>query len=375
MIKYIIYLDTKIKGALYQTINYFKQGVFDENTLLLYKEYVKIDRLFKKELKKYNINFQSFKRYKDMPNIDGKIVFYLFNAQSNCRIVANRKAKHIFVTHGESNKVSSIKPIIRIYDHIIVAGDLGIDRYLYSEIFYKDDIQRNKVIKMGNTFIGDAKYSYNNFSKAILYAPTWEGGVIEENYSSLDKSLKSFITLNKIMKNHNIQKVYIQPHPNTGHRDIRYIKYLLDGLKYLAKENKNCKIILDGFIFKNIYILLLKFYNNIILSNNKQCKDISFALTDISAMEIQLLSKNIPVYIFSVNEYNLISFNENVTKHYKNYNINNLDLKPIILDKEYKNYSISYQNEQCKKISLNKRIEWLAKYIIFSRCKNDNLPD
>lgn len=366
MNKYIIYIDTKIKGALYQTINYFKQGIFNEDTLLIYKQYSKIDRLFKKELKYNNINFQSFRRYKDMPSIDGKIVFYLFNAQSNCRIVANRKAKHIFVTHGESNKVSSIKPIIRIYDHVIVAGDLGIDRYLYNEIFYKDDIERNRVIKMGNTFIGDAKYCYNDSSKSILYAPTWEGGVIEENYSSLDENLKSFNIIDKIIKTHNIQKVYIQPHPNTGHGDIRYIKYLLDGLKYLAKENKDCKIILDGFIFKNIYRLLLKFYSNIIVFNNMESKNISFALTDVSAMEIQLLSKNIPVYIFNFNKCNLISFNIDTSSHYKEYTLSDLGIETITFDKEYRNYSISYQNEQLKEISLDNRIKWLAKYINFT---------
>ncbi|MDP4360951.1 hypothetical protein QR510_30430, partial [Escherichia coli] len=78
--------------------------------------------------------------------ICSKIVFYLFNAQSNCRIVANRNLIHVFVTHGESHKLASVKPIIRIYDYVVTSGDVGIDRYLKSGIFTPFDIRNGKVI-------------------------------------------------------------------------------------------------------------------------------------------------------------------------------------------------------------------------------------
>ncbi|HFC9748100.1 TPA: hypothetical protein ACF0WE_005095, partial [Escherichia coli] len=145
---------------------------------------------------------------------NGKIVFYLFNAQSNCRIVANRNLIHVFVTHGESHKLASVKPIIRIYDYVVTSGDVGIDRYLKSGIFTPFDIRNGKVIKLGNTFIGHNYFQFDVNSRSAVYAPTWEGGIPEENYSSINNE-----TTHKIIKFCKIKKInilYIQAHPNIG---------------------------------------------------------------------------------------------------------------------------------------------------------------
>ena len=111
----LIYLDNKIYGAIDQLIKYFEDGVFDkQNIEVVFKIYKESYSYYKKTLEKYGIQYLAFKSFAKLDLSKYKVVFYLFNAQSNCRIVANRTAKHIFVTHGESNKISSVKPTLLV---------------------------------------------------------------------------------------------------------------------------------------------------------------------------------------------------------------------------------------------------------------------
>ncbi len=370
MYKYIIYLDTKIMGALYQTIKYFKQGIFGKETLIVYKKYKEIDKKFQKELKKENINFQPFSQYKDIPSLDGKIIFYLFNAQSNCRIVANRNATHIFVTHGESNKISSVKPIIKIYDHVIVSGNLGIDRYLENKLFYADDLKRHKIIKMGTTFIGSANYNYNEQEKTILYAPTWEGGIVEENYSSINKNNNSFKVLDEYSKVNNIEQIIIQPHPNTGHRDKKFNLYLIKGIKYLLSLGYKVTIV----NFNIHWFLKLKLKQTPNFSFSSDTFMVSKAFVDVSAMEVQLIANDIPTYVFFINLNNSMPLNSLLKNHYTKCGIYNFKLnKYDEIYKGIKDYYISYENHELKSVALNKRLEWLKKNLFIIKNKRKDL--
>ncbi|MDT9452034.1 hypothetical protein [Escherichia coli] len=188
---YYIYIDTKIKGAFEQLIRYFQSQVFNNKDCIsvFCKYYKEIEHLAVEVFNKHNITFKFIKKNSDLSFIKGKIVFYLFNAQSNCRVVANRDLIHVFVTHGESHKLASVKPIIRIYDYVITSGDVGVDRYLKSGIFTQYDINNGKVLKLGDTFIGSNIFKYESNSHSLVYAPTWEGGVPEENYCSISMSI------------------------------------------------------------------------------------------------------------------------------------------------------------------------------------------
>src|SRR5690606_6956186 len=121
----------------------------------------------------------------DLDGLREQTVFYLFNAQSNCRLVANRRLKHIFITHGESNKISSIKPITRIYDHVVMSGRLSLSRYYRSGLFDAHDYATRRLVMMGDTFIGRTWLGSVGRTPVLFYAPTWEGGLPAEDYSSL----------------------------------------------------------------------------------------------------------------------------------------------------------------------------------------------
>ncbi len=361
MINKFIYLDSKISGALKQLIDYFNTNIFiKEDTIVIIKLYEE-NHFFFKELIKNNIQFIKVKQYSDLPSLKNSIIFYLFNAQSNCRLVAYREAKHIFVTHGESNKVSSIKPILRIYDYVIVAGDIGILRLLSSNIFTQCDRDNSKIIKMGNTFIGEASYNHDSNSDTILYAPTWEGGIKEENYSSINNNLDSFKFISQYAKKFKIRTIIVQPHPNSGHRNLKYLFYLFQGIKYLQK-NFEVKITHWESNYKQKIALsfLFKKYS-------QRIENISYAFCDISAMEVQLLDKNIPTFVF-FNETKVILPNNKLLKeYYKNIGIYNFESKLLVdkkLQEKIKNLYICYEKDFLEKSNKITALNWLCKKVL-----------
>lgn len=361
---YYIYIDTKILGAIEQLISYFQSNIFSGSACIaVYVKYYKenseiISRIFKRN----NISYKFVKKYSDISFEDGKVVFYLFNAQSNCRMVAFRNVSHVFITHGESNKKSSVKPITRIYDHVVTSGQVGIDRYLKAGIFSKYDIE-DRVIRLGNTFVGQNNYHYDRDSCTLLYAPTWEGGIPDENFSSITQDIHKLLL--KIIKDNNIKKIVIQTHPNLGHRDESYKQFLKRVLTQLTNRDITVFFVKNSISVKD---KLQSIYGGFKYISSSKKMNVSHAVTDISAMEVQLLVKNIPTIVFA----NRLRYKELVIPHKMNSYYSNT---MIFLD-ERSNKSInfhtpedilpyieSYQKDFLKALSFSERVKWLCCYV------------
>ncbi len=317
-----LYLDSKIVGAAQQITEFFKQGVFSEKTTVLLKYYKHPSH--KRILAVFQASGVSVKvvRNSDLDNLTEGIVFYPFNAQSNCRLVANRKLTHIFITHGESNKISSVKPILRIYDYVATAGDAGIDRLLQHKIFTPCDIEQGRLIKTGDTFIGKTGLNAEAEEKVIFYAPTWEGGVPNENYSSLCNIRLVSQYLLQACRHYHLNHVVIRPHPNTGHRLDEYQQNLWQ----LINELRNRKIQVSLYIGQikfNFWqkIRLSKIDVRLIGQLSSFAAELAFC--DLSAIETQLLNEQIPYYIFGTEKHYTTLFYK---KHNEIYQQSFLDI-------------------------------------------------
>lgn len=362
---YYIYIDTKILGTVRQLLSYFQTGVFDTNACIsVYVKYYKENsEIISKIFDDKNIPYRFIKRYSDISFQDGKVVFYLFNAQSNCRMVAFRNVSHVFITHGESNKKSSVKPITRIYDHVVTSGQVGIDRYLKAGIFTEYDIENNRVIRLGNTFVGQNNYRYNEGSHTLLYAPTWEGGVPDENFSSINNSIDRLLL--KVVRDQSIKKLVIQTHPNLGHRDENYKKSLKLLLSKLVKQNLSVLVIKNKISVRDKIQAVYGGFRYISSSNEIS---VSHAITDISAMEVQLLVKNIPTTVLANRHiYEELVIPNNMALYYSNTMMfleqkdnNSLCFysPEIILS-----YIEGYEDESLERLSFNKRVEWLCRFV------------
>lgn len=359
---YYIYLDTKIVGTAEQLIGYFQAHVFNKDDCInvICKYYKEIEEVFKRIFDHNQIPYKFIHKQSDLSLVKNKTVFYLFNAQSNCRLVANRDLIHIFVTHGESHKLASVKPIIRIYDYVITSGQIGIERYLKSGIFSPYDVASGKLITLGDTFLGDNDFIYNSNSNAIVYAPTWEGGIPEENYCSL--SLKNTLRIIDFCQRYNIKSIYIKPHPNIGHRDIKYkdiLKLSVDsfqqhGLKVIINKNRPNPPWYD-FLYS--------------LRNKKEIKiEVKHAITDISAMEMQFINKKIPCTVLidnnfasksliptKLNEYYATVFS--LEASLIEFHSNSIKIRDELL-----NYFITYPSSEIKNYTFRERVSWLCDY-------------
>lgn len=335
---YYIYLDSKIVGTAKQIVTFFENRVFShENTLVLIKKYKdKSNRKIEEIFRQYHISYK-FVLAKDLDELSEGVMFYPFNAQSNCRAVANRNLTHIFITHGESNKISSIKPIIRIYDYVLTAGQAGIDRFLTHGIFSQCDVDSGRLIKIGDTFIGKTGLSSSG-TRCIIYAPTWEGGVEQENYSSLGEWQYIAKYLLKKIVEYQVDTVLIRSHPNIGHRLHEYSDYLFSLIKLLKYREINVVVFAPNLTltwwqkFKWMS-LKIPFLNSL--------KDFQavFAICDISAIETQLLNENIPYELFmNVHKKNAMLKKQIIYREVDKWS-NNCMLMPVNPD-EYKKYLI-----------------------------------
>lgn len=364
---YYIYLDTKITGALEQLVGYFQTQVFDSNKCIevICKYYKEIADTFQSVFIKHNIPFRFVRKQSDYKLDKGKVVLYLFNAQSNCKLVANRNLVHIFVTHGESHKLASIKPIIRIYDYVVTSGNVGIDRFLKSGVFTPYDVQSGRIITLGDTFLGNNEFHYNFNSNALVYAPTWEGGVPEENYCSLqDVNIKKIINF---CKREVIRYVYIKPHPNLGHRDKNYISQLNLAIKTF-RENGIIVFVCTSKNKKfNIFKFLLTAKNGCVKKIN-DWGAVKFAITDISAMEMQFIRKKIPCLTLIDRKYTNELYipkrlNTYISKTF--FDINDClsyDSDSEKIRDELFDYFITYPSREIAGMSYSDRIQWLCQY-------------
>lgn len=361
-----IYLDTKIIGAAKQIVVFFNTQVFDKaTTTVLIKKYRHRNiKHIQSILTKNNIQ-STIVEDKDLDDLTGGFMFYPFNAQSNCRAVANRKLTHIFITHGESNKVSSVKPIIRIYDYVITAGQAGIDRYLANGIFSQHDVDVGRIIPLGNTFVGKTGLAPKGVGQAVIfYAPTWEGGIEQENYSSLSYTQWVAKSLVNTAKTHQTNTIVIKPHPNTGHRIKTYTNYIYELARQLKDEQ--LQVVVFKPYLKTTWIQSLR-YKNIGITFVNSLADY-YALVgfcDVSAVETQLLNEDIPYYLFLSKTTHRELFDIHHYQPSQIIDLSNINHHTISLMPLSYNMALKYTliNQDISAVALNQRINFLLNQI------------
>ena len=68
-----------------------------------------------------------------------RVALYPANTIKNMHLLREPGIKHVFIGHGDSDKVSSINPFTRVYDEVWVAGRAGRDRWARARVGVRDD--------------------------------------------------------------------------------------------------------------------------------------------------------------------------------------------------------------------------------------------
>lgn len=367
-----LYVDSSYRQSLEQVLPFFDAGPFaTDTTELIFRRHRKSLAHFRGACEDRGICHRSFRRMGDMPKPAGSLVLYPFNAQSNCRMCTNRRVRHVFVGHGESEKAASHKPILRIYDHVIVAGALACRRLVQSGIFTQYDVDRGRIIRLGDTFVQGVDLLRPDPHGAVLYAPTWEGGLDAENYSSIQDGL-GFRIAAETAAELGTRRIVIKFHPNTGARRYDYLRECYRGLVRLRSAGFDVQVV-DRDLNPRLAIFLRLFARSSL--ERPGSVGVRLALVDLSGLAAVCLKQEIPHLVLRAADRMGACIPPCLEEIYQIKSIRfgeRLQSTAAVLrryfcadgvERAHKDLTFEYQRPELRSMSPAARLEWLAEHV------------
>ncbi|MDX6275885.1 MAG: hypothetical protein QOJ72_13, partial [Nocardioidaceae bacterium] len=148
-----------------------------------------------------------------------RVALYPSNTGNNIHLLRLPNVMSAFIGHGDSDKSASNNPFSRAYDELWVAGEAGADRYRRSGLGISEAqyrfVGRPQVHSISlEPRLGDEPVP------TVLYAPTWEGVNLDQEYSSV--SAVGTQIVEALLAAEPPVRVVFKAHPFTGQRDAKY---------------------------------------------------------------------------------------------------------------------------------------------------------
>ncbi|WP_406157411.1 hypothetical protein OG806_17655 [Streptomyces sp. NBC_00882] len=150
-----------------------------------------------------------------------RVALYAANVGKNIHLLRVPTMKHVFIGHGDSDKLASVNPFSKAYDEVWTAGRAGRDRYAIADVGVRDeDIvevgrpQLAPIQKGQGTPEGIRGGAADGNCPTVLYAPTWEGWDGDPGNTSLMLAGENIVK--KLLKADPPVRVLYKPHPFTG---------------------------------------------------------------------------------------------------------------------------------------------------------------
>jgi len=150
---------------------------------------------------------------------DIRIVFYVNQNPRNFQMMRYGRCWHVFINHGESDKMYMVTNQFKAYDYSLVAGDAALARL--KRVLWDYDFDK-RAIKIGRPqadhFGGELPYT-PDAREVVLYAPTWEGDRPVAAYGSVATHGVALVTA---LLATGVHRVIYRPHPRSGVVDHAY---------------------------------------------------------------------------------------------------------------------------------------------------------
>ncbi|WP_309103224.1 CDP-glycerol glycerophosphotransferase family protein [Microbacterium sp.] len=150
---------------------------------------------------------------------DIRIVLYVNQNTRNFQMFRYGRRWHVFINHGESDKMYMTTNQYKAYDYALVAGQAARDRL--SRVLWDYDVDR-RAIEIGRPqadhYSGTLPYTPDERT-VILYAPTWEGDRPSAHYGSIATHGEALVNALLATGRH---RVIYRPHPRSGVVDDEY---------------------------------------------------------------------------------------------------------------------------------------------------------
>ncbi|WP_326612263.1 hypothetical protein OIE62_14960 [Streptomyces scopuliridis] len=147
-----------------------------------------------------------------------RVALYAANVGKNIHMLRVPTMKHVFIGHGDSDKLASVNPFSKAYDEVWTAGRAGRDRYALADVGVRDE----DIVEVGRPQLAPiepASGSTKNPIPTVLYAPTWEGWDDSPGNTSLLLAGENIVK--RLLKAERPVRVLYKPHPFTGTRSAK----------------------------------------------------------------------------------------------------------------------------------------------------------
>ncbi|MFC7790035.1 CDP-glycerol glycerophosphotransferase family protein [Microbacterium sp. MAHUQ-60] len=150
---------------------------------------------------------------------DIRVVLYVNQNTRNFQMFRYGRRWHVFINHGESDKMYMTTNQYKAYDYAFIAGQAARDRL--SRTLWDYDIDR-RAIEIGRPqadhYSGMLPYTPDD-RMVVLYAPTWEGDRPSAHYGSIASHGEELMRALLASPRH---RVIYRPHPRSGVVDEKY---------------------------------------------------------------------------------------------------------------------------------------------------------
>ena len=147
-----------------------------------------------------------------------RVTLYAANVGKNIHMLRVPTMKHVFIGHGDSDKLASVNPYSKAYDEVWTAGRAGRDRYALADVGVRDE----DIVEVGRPQLAPIEKgtgSPKNPIPTVLYAPTWEGW--DDNPGNTSLLLAGENIIKRLLKAEQPVRVLYKPHPFTGTRSAK----------------------------------------------------------------------------------------------------------------------------------------------------------
>ncbi|MFB9642087.1 CDP-glycerol glycerophosphotransferase family protein [Agromyces lapidis] len=152
---------------------------------------------------------------------DLHVILYVNQNAKNFQMMRYGRRWHVFVNHGESDKMYMTTNQFKAYDYALIAGDAArarLDKVLWDYDFDKRAIPIGR--PQADHYLDGAPLPYTpDEREVVLYAPTWEGDRAAAAYGSIASHGVALVEGLLATGRH---RVIYRPHPRSGVVDEAY---------------------------------------------------------------------------------------------------------------------------------------------------------
>ncbi|MFE4336542.1 hypothetical protein ACFRQM_46555 [Streptomyces sp. NPDC056831] len=147
-----------------------------------------------------------------------RVALYAANVGKNIHLLRVPTMKHVFIGHGDSDKLASVNPYSKAYDEVWTAGRAGRDRYALADVGVRDE----DIVEVGRPQLATIQSwtgAQKNPIPTVLYAPTWEGW--DDNPGNTSLLLAGENIVKRLLNSEKPVRLLYKPHPFTGTRSAK----------------------------------------------------------------------------------------------------------------------------------------------------------